>query len=122
MRKKVPARPGKPLTPSTGYFNAARAATQGATWLFTVGHVNRDKLLDLISKVCRIQAARRTFRPVFVLDDADHVELMRLYGFTFEVICPETFMNQSRAEQIETFKAKWGVSFSMDLSNAKFPS
>ena len=47
----------------------------------------------------------------------EHLELLRFYGFTFEVICDEAYSGTTREEQIELFKSKWGAALSIDLGS-----
>jgi hypothetical protein len=111
--------PDNALVPSAGYFNAARVPQHAATWLFVVGHTSRKRMDGIIATVCNVQSSKRAFRPVFVLDDSEHIELMRQYGFSFEVICADEYMRVEREKQIGCFKKKWGAKLCVDLDSTK---
>jgi hypothetical protein len=106
--------------PSAGHFNAARVPSNAPVWLFLIGTVSQKKLKQLISTICGAQSSSRGFRPVFVLDGSEHIELMRQFGFTFQVISAEDYTGMSRSEQIEIFRTKWGAQLCMDLQGARF--
>jgi hypothetical protein len=89
-------------------------------WLFLIGTVSQKKLKQLISTICGAQSSNRGFRPVFVVDGSEHIELMRQFGFTFQVISAEDYIGMSRSEQIEIFRTKWGAQLCMDLQGARF--
>jgi hypothetical protein len=105
--------------PSAGHFNAARVPSNAPVWLFLIGTVSQKKLKGLISTICGAQSSSRGFRPVFILDGSEHIELMRQYGFTFQVISAEDYIGMSRSEQIEIFRTKWGAQLCMDLQAAR---
>jgi hypothetical protein len=106
--------------PSAGHFNAARVPSNAPVWLFLIGTVSQKKLKQLISTICGAQSSSRGFRPVFVLDGSEHIELMRQFGFTFQIISAEDYIGMSRSEQIEIFRTKWGAQLCMDLQAARF--
>jgi hypothetical protein len=110
-------RPRQQLIPSAGFFNASRIPTTAATWLFLVGQASRRKFEKLISALINVQASKRSFRPIFILDGSEHLELLRHYGFSFEVLCPEEYMRVGKSEQVELFKAKWGATLCLDLDH-----
>jgi hypothetical protein len=110
-------RPEHALVPSAGYFNAARVHPGAGTWLLVVGGTKAKRFAKLISVLLSVQSSKRTFLPIFVLDDSEHLELLRFYGFTFEVICDEAYSGTTREEQIELFKSKWGAALSIDLGS-----
>jgi hypothetical protein len=105
--------------PSAGHFNAARVPSNAPVWLFLLGMVSLKKLKGLISTICGAQSSGRGFRPVFILDGSEHIELMRQYGFTFQVISAEDYIGMSRSEQLEIFRKKWGAQLCMDLRAAR---
>ena len=107
--------PQMSLRPSAGYFNNARVPADAPTWLFVVGQ--RKKMDRFISTLVNVQSSKRSFRPIFILDDSEHLEILRQYGFSFEVICTDELMGMARAEQIEHFKKKWGASLCLDLDH-----
>ena len=105
------------LSPSAGYFNAARVRAGAPTWLFVVGRTTRKKMDRFISTLVNVQSSKRSFRPIFILDDSEHLELLRQYGFSFEVVCTDQFMGMPRSGQIEYFKKKWGAKLCLDLDH-----
>jgi hypothetical protein len=105
--------------PSAGHFNAARVPSNAPVWLFLIGTISQKKLKGLISTICGAQSSSRGFRPVFILDGSEHIELMRQYGFTFQVVSAEDYIGMSRSEQIEIFRKKWGAQLCMDLQVAR---
>jgi hypothetical protein len=107
------------LRPSAGYFNAARVPLGAATWLFVVGRTTGKKMDRFISNLVNVQSSKKSFRPIFILDDAEHLELLRQYGFSFEVVCADQVLGMPRSEQIEYFKKKWGASLCLDLDHTK---
>ena len=114
----TPARPRIALVPSAGYFNAARLPAAAPAWMFVITRASRKELDELIDTICSVQSSRRAFRPVFILEDPDHIEPMRQYGFTFEFICPDAYMGRSKAEQIEMMKAKWDTKLCLEIKGA----
>src|SRR5687768_3554930 len=117
--RRRPTAPNRALVPSAGYFNAARVPSNAPVWLFLIGSTSQKKLKQLISTICGAQSSSRGFRPVFVLDGSEHIELMRQFGFTFQVISAEDYIGISRSEQIEMFRTKWGAQLCMDLQAAR---
>ena len=120
QERRRPTAPNRALVPSAGHFNAARVPSNAPVWLFLIGKVSQKKLKRLISTICGAQSSSRGFRPVFVLDGSEHIELMRQFGFTFQVISAEDYIGMSRSEQIEIFRTKWGAQLCMDLQVARF--
>jgi len=117
--RRRPTAPDRALVPSAGHFNAARVPSNAPVWLFLIGTVSQKKLKTLISTICGAQSSSRGFRPVFILNGSEHIELMRQYGFTFQVISAEDYIGMSRSEQIEIFRKKWGAQLCMDLQAAR---
>lgn len=110
-------RPLQSLLPSIGYFNAARVPAEAPTWMFLVGGRTPKQMDALIATLVNVQSSKRAFRPIFILDDSQHLELLRTYGFSFEVICSRDYRGQSRSEQIELLKLKWGSVLTLDLDS-----
>jgi hypothetical protein len=116
VRVPRPGIPTEPLLASPGHFNASRIPPGAATWLFLVGRRSNDTLEKIVLELCNIQSAKKSFRPVFILEMAEHIEIARKYGFTFEYISSPEEWGQSHDEQIEFFKLKWGAQFCLNLS------
>ncbi len=113
--------PTEPLLASPGHFNSSRIGPGAATWLFLVGRRSNEMLEKIVLELCNIQSAKRSFRPVFILEMAEHIEITRKYGFTFEYMSSPEAWGQSHDEQIECFKAKWGAQFCLNLSKQATP-
>jgi hypothetical protein len=79
--------------------------------------MNSKKFGELLVTLRNVQSSKRSFRPIFVLTDSEHMETLRYHGFTFEVICSPTYAGASREEQIDLFKAKWGATLCLDLDH-----
>jgi hypothetical protein len=108
-------RPRNALVPSVGHFNASRVPANSQAWLLVVGATDKSRFETLVEALLNVQAQKRTFRFVFVLDDSEHLEFLRNYGFTFEVVAAESYCGLTRQEQIEVLKSKWGSALCLEL-------
>jgi hypothetical protein len=111
------SQPAVSLSPSAGYFNTARIPANAPAWLFVVGRIDRKKMDRFISILVSVQSSKRSFRPIFILEDSEHLEVLRQYGFSFEVICSDAYMGMPRSDQIDCFKRKWGAALCLDLDH-----
>ena len=121
-RRRRPSMPADPLLASSGYFNASRIGPEAATWLFLVGRGPSDVFEKMLLELCNVQSATKNFRPVFVLEIVEHIELVRKYGFSFEYIARFEDWFQTPEEQIDVLKTKWGAQYCLDLSQTEPPS
>jgi hypothetical protein len=111
----APTKPQEPLLASSGHFNMSRIGPDAVAWAIVIGKQSLQSLEQMLLALCNVQSVSRNFRPVFILDVPEHIELMRRYGFTFEVLADPDFLGLSKDDQIALFMAKWNAQQRIDL-------
>jgi hypothetical protein len=114
-----PEMPDLALVASPGYFNVSRIEPDAIVWTILVGSKNLEAIEHTLLHLCNVQSAKKNFIPVFILDMPEQIEVIRRYGFTFEVLCDSDYIGMSREKQISLYTKKWNSQHSVDLSESE---